>query len=120
MSKIGDKLARMANEDHQFEHGGQIKDFLIELGAEPQFKTGLADERVQFVTYGEHPTHFILVLLWSGYDHPKDNGYIAWCLAKKKWSFERFMEFTKRVTQPSEDRTKWAHFSRFAEARANK
>ncbi len=104
MSKISDKLARNPNDPFEFSHNGKIKDFLIDLNIESQFKAGLEGERQQAVQYGEHPTHFILVVLWSGYAHRQDNGYFMWCLPKRKVTFEQFMEFSKRILRPADDR----------------
>ncbi len=109
MSKISQKLARSPNEVHEFDHNGQIKEFLIDLNIESKFNTALVGERVQAVNHGEHPTHFILIALYSGYKDQKQNGYVAWCLPKKRWSFEQFTEFAKRVLNPTDERIIGAH-----------
>ena len=111
MSKIGDKLARNPNDFLEFHHNGQIKDFLNELNIESKFKAGLEGERIQAVQYGEHPSHFILIVLWSGYAHRQDNGHFVWCLPKRKFTFEKFMEFSKRVLKSTDDRTPDADIS---------
>ena len=104
MSKIGDKLARNPNEIFEFHHNGQIKDFLIDLNVESKFEAGLEGEQQQVVQYGEHPTHFILIVRWSGYAHRQDNGNYVWCLPKRKFTREKFTEFCKRILQPAGDR----------------
>ncbi len=104
MSKISEKLAKNQRELLQFEHNGQIKDFLVELGVESKFKTALQGERIQVVHYGEHPTHFILIALYSGHSHPRDNGFLAWCLPKRKFSVEQFVQFSQRIFHPSNER----------------
>jgi hypothetical protein len=102
--KITQKLERYPNNPFEFDHNGQIKDLLIDLSIESKFKAGLEGERVQAVHYGEHPTHFILIVLWSGYADRNENGYLAWCFPKKRWSFEQFMEASRRILNPTDDR----------------
>jgi len=86
-------------EYHEFDHDGQIKDLLIDLSIESRFTktpTG-AKQTCQAVHFNQHPTHYILVVLYLGYEDRKENGYRPWCLPKKKYSLEQFMEFSKRL-----------------------
>lgn len=41
----------------------------------------------------EHPTHWILGLLWSGYAKPEENGYRLFCLPKIYVSEQEVHEF---------------------------
>lgn len=104
MSKIGDKLTRNPNEIFEFHHNGQIKDFLIELNVESKFNAEKEGEQQQVIQHEEHPTHFILILRWSGYAHRQDNGYYVWCLPKRKFTVEQFYEYSRRILQPTDNR----------------
>ena len=99
MNKIVAKLARQPNELLQFSHNGQIKGLLAELGIENQLTQPSPHdhETVQTVHFTEHPSHYILVARFLGYKHPMDNGHLAWCVPKRKYSFEQFMDFSRRV-----------------------
>lgn len=106
MSKINSKLARQPNEYHEFDHNGQIKELLIALGVESHFKKSAPEDKAtnQALLFGEHPTHWILFVLYQGYADPVDNGYVSWCLPKRKVSHERFMEFSRKVLNPTDER----------------
>jgi hypothetical protein len=99
------KLARRPDEEHTFDHNGQIKEFLIELGIENCFTQTPPDSPTnrtsQVVQHIFHPTHFILVQLYLGYDDPNENGYFATCLPKSKYSPEQCQEITRKITSQS-------------------
>jgi len=59
---------------------------LLELGILDRFsqKSSEAPSTTQTVTQGNHPTHWILALLYLGKTKPKDNGYLVICLPKSK------------------------------------
>ena len=99
MNKIIARLARQPNELLQFSHNGQIKGLLADLNIENQLTSPppSQQETIQAAHFTEHPTHYILVARYLGYKHPMDNGYLAWCLPKKKYSLEQFVEFSKRL-----------------------
>jgi hypothetical protein len=103
MNKIMAKLARQPNQLLQFSHNGQIKELLAELGIESQFTNTPPSEQetIQAAHFTEHPTHYILVARYLGYKHPMDNGHLAWCVPKKKYSLEQFVEFSKRLVSPT-------------------
>jgi hypothetical protein len=106
MSKIGDKLSSNPSQHFEFDHNGQIKGLMVELGIAEKFQkfpegTG---PRVQSAMIGEHTTHFILIVLHSGYETENQNGYEAWCLPKSKFSINQFHEFCQRVLNPTDDR----------------
>lgn len=58
---------------------------------------------MQAVTFGEHPTHFILIALYTGYANESENGYWAVAMPKKKFTFERFCETAKQVLSPMDE-----------------
>lgn len=106
MDKISQKLARRPDEIHRFDNNGQIKAFIAALGLESRFTkepTG-SEPTIQTVQFGEHPTHFLLLALFSGNQDARDNGYAAWCLPKKRYSHEQFMEFSNRALSPTDVR----------------
>jgi hypothetical protein len=111
MNKIIGKLARQPNEYHEFEHNGQIKALAIDLGIESQFAAAPIGTQptCQAVHFNEHETHFILVVRYSGYEDPKENGYRACCLPKSKYSIDQFVEFSKKLIGPSVERVVGAH-----------
>jgi len=108
VSKISEKLGRSTSDFHEYNHNGQIKDFLVELGLSSQFKSNPTapgqKEVVQAVTELNHTTHFILIAFWTGYDDPKDNGYRMWAFPKSKFSLEQFMAFSRKILSSSGNR----------------
>ena len=46
-----------------------------------------------FVAYGDHCTHFIIGVLFTGYSDPKENGYMAHCLPKSRFSTKQANEW---------------------------
>jgi hypothetical protein len=106
MSKISEKLTRSKNEPRRFDHNGQIKEFLVETGLASQFNMGSpgAKETVQAIHCFNHKTHLLLAALYLGYDDPKHNGYVLWCIPKCKCSYWQFMEFCKKVLDPRDER----------------
>ena len=106
MNKISTKLARQPNVYHEYDHNRQIKALTIDLGIEERFTTAPAGSQptCQAVHFNEHQTHFILIVRYSGYDDPKENGYRACCLPKSKYSIDQFMEFSKKLLGPSVER----------------
>jgi hypothetical protein len=49
------------------------------------------------IIHREHPTHWILGLLWSGYPKPEQNGYQVFCLPKQCASEQAVHDLEKRV-----------------------
>src|SRR3954468_13367594 len=101
MNKIMEKLAREPHKEHTFDHNGQIKEFLLALGIENCFTQTPPDSptncTIQVVQHIFHPTHFIVVQLYLGYDDPKENGYFATCLPKSKWSPDQCQQFARKI-----------------------
>ncbi len=61
----------------------KCKALLGELGMLELFKR--SDEpNLSVLTFRNHPTHWIVGLLWSGYPKPDQNGYRVFCLPKQK------------------------------------
>lgn len=107
MSKIAVKLSNFPNDAFEFDHNGQIKEFLIKLGITGQFDQKPpqgSKETIMAIPYLHHETHFVLIALWRGYDDPKENGYRIWCFPKKRMSYEQFMDVGKKILNPTDDR----------------
>ena len=102
MGKISKTLKRSPSETAEFDHNGQIKEFLVELGLSSQFRanaTGLAGEKtmIQSVTEVNYGTHFIVVVLWTGYDDPEQNGYRLWAIPKSKCTLKQFSKIHQSI-----------------------
>jgi hypothetical protein len=64
---------------------------LLSLGVLTKFRTLEEDQpRTQVVLYTTHPTHYIFARRFSGMDDPKENGYVAICFAKSKFTKAKF------------------------------
>lgn len=95
VNKISEKLKQSPKEGFEFDDDGQIKEFLVELGLSSQFKKNPSREHketIQAITELNHPTHYLLIRLWAGYDDPKQNGYQIVAVPKLHVTPERFME----------------------------
>ena len=102
MGEISKKLKRFPGETAEFDHNGQIKEFLVELGLSSQFRanaTGPVGEEtmIQSVTEVNYGTHFIVAVLWTGYDDPEQNGYHLWAIAKSKCNLRQFSKIHQSI-----------------------
>jgi hypothetical protein len=88
-------LNQMPGQFFQFSDDGEAKIMLFELGLIDKFsiKPPHGQSTAQFVTYGEHPTHFIFAMLFVGKTKKEDNGYVVFCLPKSEYSSESAMKF---------------------------
>jgi hypothetical protein len=69
----------------------EAKLLCFELGIVDRFKN--TDQfRTQVVVFGEHPTHHILALHFSGQPDPSENGFQVSCFPKSKVSPVGFQE----------------------------
>jgi hypothetical protein len=92
-----------------FDDEFEIKSILLELGIAGRFSRNppnvpRGQQSQQIVSYGEHPTHFIHVILYLGHPDPKENGYIVLCFPRSKFSYGQFMEAAKKLLKPTDDR----------------
>lgn len=69
----------------------EAKMLCFELGIVDRFKD-FHELRTQIVVFGEHPTHHILALRFSGQPDPSENGFQVSCLPKSKVSTAKFAE----------------------------
>jgi hypothetical protein len=99
MNEISRELAEKPNEVVESSDDEQIKGLLLELGILSQFTRTPQGPKlsIQAVPYIHHPTHFILVALWLGYDDPTQNGYRVWCIPKSEADIRIFQAFCKEV-----------------------
>ena len=79
----------------QIDDDAEAKTILFELGLIDKFsiKPPYAQSTAQFVTYRDHPTHFIFAMLFVGKTKKEDNGYVVFCLPKREYSPESAMKF---------------------------
>lgn len=87
----------MPNQFFQFADDKEAKQLLFELGLIDKFskKPIGNDSAAQLVTYGEHLTHFIVAMFFTGKTKPEDNGYVVFCLPKSQYSPERASQFVR-------------------------
>lgn len=84
--------------DHFFEisNGKQAKALLVELGLMELFaETNVL--QTQIITSAKHQTHFIVALLFSGKKKKGNNGYLVYCLPRKRFLPERIAQFAEQV-----------------------
>jgi hypothetical protein len=101
-------LIQNPDKNFQFDDDIEIPSMLLELGVAGRFSKNPpniphGNASTQAVFYGEHPTHFILIILYLGHPSQKDNGYFVQCLPKSKMSYAQFMEFAKGMLKPTDD-----------------
>lgn len=80
----GDVEATLRRNPHagaESRDNARCKMFLSHLGILECFRREKTPN-LSAVTYSEHPTHWIVGLLWSGYPEPQHNGYRLICLPK--------------------------------------
>jgi hypothetical protein len=102
-------LKQNPDKDFQFDDEFETKSIMLELGLAGRFSMDppnvpRGQQSQQLVSYGEHPTHFIHVILYLGNPDPKENGYLVLCFPRSKVSYEQFMEIAKRLLKPTDDR----------------
>lgn len=90
-------LNQMPSQFFQFDDDSEAKTILFELGLIDKFsiKPPFAPSTAQFVTFGEHLTHFIFAMLFVGKTKQEDNGYVVFCLPKSEYSPESAMKFVQ-------------------------
>jgi len=76
------EILQNTDKDFQFDDKFETKSILLELGVAGRFSLNppnvpRGNESQQAVMYGEHPTHFILIILYLGSGNPKENGYLV-------------------------------------------
>jgi hypothetical protein len=108
-------LKQNPDREFRFDDEFETKSMVLELGIAGRFSmeppiVPTGQESQQAVMYGEHPTHYILVVLYLGNPHPKENGYLILCLPRCRFSYEQFMEGARKFLKPSDDRIVGAKF----------
>lgn len=101
-----ERLQQNPDEPFQFSEDSEARTIVLELGIAGRFSLNppgvpQGQASTQAVAYGEHPTHFILVVLYLGNPDPKENGYYVLCLPKSKVSYPKFLEMGKRLLNPT-------------------
>jgi hypothetical protein len=79
----------------------EAKLLCVELGIVNRFKD-FNELRTQVVEFGEHPTHHILALRFSGQPDPSENGFQVTCVPKSKVSPAEFQEMTAKYNLGSQ------------------
>lgn len=108
-------LKQNPDKNFQFDDEFEVKSIILELGIAGRFSLNLPNvprgkQSQQLVSYGEHPTHFIHVILYLGNLDPNENGYVVLCFPRSKYSYEQFMEVAKKILNPTDDRILGAKF----------
>ncbi|SPE59675.1 hypothetical protein SBV1_340042 [Verrucomicrobia bacterium] len=85
----------------RFEDAFETKSLVSELGIADRFSQNppnvpTSQRSIQAVTYGQHPSHFILVVLCLGNPDPH-NGYVICCYPKSRISPSQFMDMSKKT-----------------------
>lgn len=94
-------LQQHPNKDFWFEDLVETQGLLSELGIAGRFSfeppnVPTGQRSIQAVTYGQHPTHFIFVVLCLG-NPERHNGYVISCHPKSKMSPSQFMEMATKT-----------------------
>ena len=102
-------LKQNPDKEFRFDDEFEVKSILLELGIAGRFSQKPPNlpsgkQSQQLVSYGEHPTHFIHVILYLGNPDLKENGYVVLCLPRSKISYGQFMEVAKKILNPTDDR----------------
>jgi hypothetical protein len=102
-------LKENPNKPFQIDDEFEIKSLLLELGIAGRFSLNppnvpKGEQSQQAVLYTEHPTHFILVVLYLGNPNKEENGYLFFGYPKSKFSFDKFNEIAKKILNPSDER----------------
>lgn len=106
-------LKQKPHEKFQFDDEFEAKSILLELGIAGRFSANppnvpTGQQSQQAVLYCEHPTHYILVILYLGNSDQKENGYLVLCFPRSKFSYEYFNEIAKKILNPTDDRIQGA------------
>ena len=84
--------------DHFFEiaNDKQAKTLLVELELMALFveTSGL---QTQIIASAKHPTHFIVALFFSGKKKKGGNGYLVFCLPRKRFPPESAAQFLEQI-----------------------
>jgi hypothetical protein len=95
-------LDQMPNLTFLFEKSDEAKTVLFEMGLIDKFSQRplyFHQSTLQAIGYSEHATHFIIGLLYLGKTKPEDNGYLAYCLPKSKYSPQEVIQFREDVLE---------------------
>ncbi len=76
----------------------KCKAFLGELGMLELF-TRSREPNLSVLTFHNHPTHWIVGLLWSGYPEPGQNGYRVFCIPKQQVPEQGVKDFVQYVME---------------------
>jgi len=99
-----EKLKNAPNEQFDIADDTEAKVLLLELGILDRFKNKVPPhETTQAVVYGEHPTHHILAVLYSGHSNPADNGFVVFCLPRTRFSPHQFHLFADKFLGAAPD-----------------
>jgi len=94
-------LLENPNQPFQIQDNAEAKSLLLELGLLETFSDKMAANNgagtTQIVTYGEHPTHFIIALLFLGMTLATDNGYYVVCMPKNQFSEQQATELFYQI-----------------------
>jgi len=90
------------NEDKFQLFDEEAQTLFAELGILEKFRTVVTTTPInQFVSVVEHPTHFIAALHFAGQPDPGENGFLAVCYAKQKFSIEDYAQFVEQFVKDS-------------------
>lgn len=90
--KLNPHMAAQSRDD------AKCKAFMGELGMLEHF-TRSNEPNLSALTFHNHPTHWIVGLLWSGYPKPDQNGYQVFCLPKQQTTEEDAKDFVQYVME---------------------
>lgn len=93
---MSDRLSQEPNELFRINNDEDAKMFLLEMGLMGKF-SNTATSRTQILTYGEHPTHWIVAMFFTGKTVPTDNGHLIYCLPKRDYSTSQFQIFVSSI-----------------------
>ena len=91
-----EELLQNPNKLFQISDDDEAKMCLLEFGLMGKF-SAMTASRTQMITYGDHPTHFVVAMYFTGKTKNSDNGYLIYLLPKNTYPPDRAMEFVQKM-----------------------
>ena len=81
-------LSKSPNEIVEISDDTDAKALLVQLGVINKFpeSPNLSEPWAARVGYADHPTHWIMATLFTGFPNAIDNGYVIYCLPKSQFA----------------------------------
>ena len=98
MKVTNDDLVNNPGRIFEIDDDDDARRFLLEVGLLGRFThDNSPSSGRELVTYDEHPTHFVVVLYFTGQAVRSDNGYLIYCLPKNRLTPELANAFIENI-----------------------